>query len=182
VGSVIPRTTSAGCSPRLSRLAPAARTSCWASPSPTKWAAASRRPSRSWQRDSTTRSSSRSRWPRRAEPYADAELRAAIVATVEDLDHQPLAKLMTLLERVQPREAYPSALPAPTVRRLPGRSIRSARSEPPPCREASELRPLSEWPSAREGPPQRSQSRAASASTPRARARRACRCQSPPRP
>ena len=47
-----------------------------------------------------------------AEPYADANLRAAIVAVVEDLDRQPLSELMRLLENVQPRAVYPLTLSA----------------------------------------------------------------------
>jgi 2-methylcitrate dehydratase len=45
-----------------------------------------------------------------AEPYAEAALRAAIVATVENLDRQPLSKLMTLLAGVQQQSTYPVRL------------------------------------------------------------------------
>lgn len=43
-----------------------------------------------------------------AEPYADAGLRDAIVAAVEQLDTRPLSELMRLLGRVEPRAAYPA--------------------------------------------------------------------------
>jgi len=45
-----------------------------------------------------------------AEPYADAELRDAIVAEVEVLEHRPLAELMRLLGRVEPRAMHKATL------------------------------------------------------------------------
>jgi 2-methylcitrate dehydratase len=50
-------------------------------------------------------------WIHWSEPCADAALRAAIVAAVEGLDHQPLTELLALLGQVQPRAVYPATLP-----------------------------------------------------------------------
>jgi 2-methylcitrate dehydratase len=46
-----------------------------------------------------------------AEPYADADLRGAIVAEVERLDERPLSGLMELLGRVAPKAVHPATLP-----------------------------------------------------------------------
>ena len=46
-----------------------------------------------------------------AEPFADAELRGAIVAAVEDLDRRPLSTLLGLLNQVAPQAIFPATLP-----------------------------------------------------------------------
>ncbi len=46
-----------------------------------------------------------------AEPYADAALRGAIIAAVQDLDRQPVSELLGLLGQVTPDAARPSTLP-----------------------------------------------------------------------
>lgn len=46
-----------------------------------------------------------------AEPYADAGLRKAIVAAVEQIDERPLSNLTRLLGRVEPRAVFPLTSP-----------------------------------------------------------------------
>lgn len=41
-----------------------------------------------------------------SEPFADAELRNAIIQTVSDIDQQPIERLMGLLQRVSPRPVF----------------------------------------------------------------------------
>lgn len=46
-----------------------------------------------------------------AEPFADEALRGDIIAAIEDLDRQPLSRLLGLLSQVAPQAVFPATLP-----------------------------------------------------------------------